>query len=188
MSVAGISSATSPDYSTQAGLNNFQQIQKAFQQLGQDLQSGNLSAAQSDFATLTKLAPKLASSSESSSNPLIQGFGQLSQDLQAGNVTAAQQDYSNIQQAFQHFSPRSGGDRGHHHRHGVTDPILSESSGTSGETASPILTQAPSSSSATATPILTQAPTASTGTTATPILTQAPTDSVDISVNISINV
>lgn len=131
MSVSGISTTTWPILST----NNFQKIQQGFQQLGQDLQSGNLSAAQSDYATLTKLVPKLASDSSqttgtTSSNPLVQGFAQLSQDLQAGNLTAAQQDYTNIQQAFQHFSPQSGGVHGHHRHHtsGATEGKLATSS------------------------------------------------------------
>lgn len=136
MSVSGISSSNLSTYGTSgSGQSNFQQIQKEFQQLGQDLQSGNLSAAQSDFVTLTKLVPKLASavassssasasstsSSSQSANPLLQNFSQLAQDLQSGNLSAAQSDYTNIQQDFQHFSPQSGGPQGHHHHSGNGD-------------------------------------------------------------------
>lgn len=131
MSVSGISSSSLSTYGASgSSQNNFQQIQKEFQQLGQDLQSGNLTAAQSDFVTLTKSVPKLAeaisspstsstssTSASQSSNPLLQDFQQLSSDLQSGNLSAAQQDYTNIQQAFQHFSPKSGGPEGHHHHH-----------------------------------------------------------------------
>jgi len=113
MSVSGISSSSFFDYGSQSLQNNLQQFQKEFQQLGQDLQSGNLSAAQSDFATLQQYAPQTSSSSSSqSSNPIAQEFSQLSQDLQSGNLSAAQSDYSTIQQDFQ-----SAATQGHHHHH-----------------------------------------------------------------------
>ncbi|MGA2200880.1 MAG: hypothetical protein ABSG40_02860 [Terriglobales bacterium] len=111
MSVSGISSTSL--YNTQSVQNSIQQFQQAFQQLGKDLQSGNLSAAQSDFATLQQLQPQNSSTSSSqSNNPIAQAFSQLSQDLQSGNISAAQQDYATIQQAMQ-----SQGAKGHHHHH-----------------------------------------------------------------------
>ena len=106
MSTSGITSSMS---------SQMQQIQKDFNQLGQDLQSGNLSAAQADFVTLQKDMPQTSSASSStsqSSSPIAQAFSQLSQDLQSGNLTAAQQDYSTIQQDLQ-----SQGSQGHHHYH-----------------------------------------------------------------------
>ena len=57
MSVSGISSSNLFD-SNQSVQNNMQKFRQEFQQLGQDLQSGNLSAAQSDFATLPQLSPQ----------------------------------------------------------------------------------------------------------------------------------
>jgi hypothetical protein len=127
MSVSGISSSSLYNYSSQTLENNMKQIQQQFQQLGQDLQSGDLSAAQSDFAALEQLMPQNSStSSAQSNNPIAQAFSQLSQDLQAGNLSAAQQDYSTIQQDFQNQRAQMQGARmhGHHHRGG-------ESSGTS---------------------------------------------------------
>lgn len=113
MSVSGISSSSLFDYNTQDVQNTQQQIHQEFQQLGQDLQSGNLSAAQADFADLQSLTPQSNSSSASqSSNPLAQAFSQLSQDLQSGNLSAAQQDYATIQQDLQ-----SGASQMHHHHH-----------------------------------------------------------------------
>jgi hypothetical protein len=119
MSVAGISSNLF-EYGSQNVQNQMEQMQKEFQQLGQDLQSGNMSAAQSDFATLTQLDPNLATSSTSSTssasttnNPIEQAFAQLAQDLQSGNLSAAQQDYSTIQQDMQSASATHG----HHHHH-----------------------------------------------------------------------
>ena len=93
-----------------------QKLKQEFQQLGQDLQSGNLSAAQSDFAALQQNAPQAstASSSAQTGNPLTQAFQQLSQDLKAGNLTAAQQDYSTIQQDFKTQATQGPTE---HHRH-----------------------------------------------------------------------
>jgi len=51
MSIAGILSSSLFNSNSQA-ISPQQQFQKEFQQLSQDLKSGNLSAAQSDFATL----------------------------------------------------------------------------------------------------------------------------------------
>ncbi len=42
---------------TQSNTPRFEQITKEFQQLGQDLQSGNLTQAQADFATLSSNLP-----------------------------------------------------------------------------------------------------------------------------------
>src|SRR5271157_3625832 len=114
MSVSGISSSSLLNYNPQSVQNRMQQFQQEFQQLGQDLQSGNLSAAQADFATLQQLGPQTNSTSSSqSSNPIAQEFNQLSQDLQSGNVSAAQKDYATIQQSFQTQASQT-----HHHHHG----------------------------------------------------------------------
>ncbi len=124
MSIAGISS--SDLFSAQSVQKQMQEMRQEFQQLGSDLQSGNLSGAQSDFATLTQLDPNLASSSSTSStsstaaatsstasNPMQQAFAQLAKDLQSGNLSAAQQDFTAIQQAMQSSSAAHG----HHHHH-----------------------------------------------------------------------
>lgn len=117
MSVSGISSNILNDYSsTQDTESTMQQMKQEFQQLGQDLQSGNLSAAQQDFATFQSLAPQnTAASPAQSDNPIAQPFNQLSQDLQSGNLTAARQDYTQIQQDLQSRAEQT---HGHHHHHG----------------------------------------------------------------------
>jgi len=129
MSVSGISSNNwFSYYNTQDVQSKMKQIQQDFQQLGKDLQSGNLSGAQADFATLQQLLPQNNSTSSThSSNPIAQAFSQLSTDLQAGNLSAAQQDYSTIQQDFHNQSAQMQGPRmhGHHHHRG------GEGSGTS---------------------------------------------------------
>jgi hypothetical protein len=123
MSVAGISSSSLFNYENQTIQNRFQQFRQEFQQLGQDLQSGNLSAAQQDFTTLQQLGPQNSSTpSAQTNNPIAQAFQQLSQDLQSGNLSAAQQDYAQIQQDLQNRpaaqNPTMEGHHGHHHHHG----------------------------------------------------------------------
>jgi len=113
MSVSGISSNNFVDYNTQSIQASMQQFRQEFQQLGQDLQSGNLSAAQTDFAALQQAGPQSISTSSTQSNtPIAQAFNQLSQDLKSGNLSAAQQDYQTIQQDFQSHASRA-----HHHHH-----------------------------------------------------------------------
>jgi outer membrane protein assembly factor BamD (BamD/ComL family) len=113
MSVSGISSTNFFNSSTQSVQSNMQKFRKEFQQLGQDLQSGNISAAQSDFAALQQMGPQGSSTSSTQSNSRVaQELSQLSQDLQSGNISAAQQDYTTLQQDFQSHTSQAGG---HHH-------------------------------------------------------------------------
>jgi len=99
MSVSGISSGGFSDYGTQSLENAVKAFLKDFKQLGQDLQSGNMSAAQQDFVTLQQdMEEGSSSAAPQSQSPIEQAFSQLAQDLQSGNLTAAQQDFSTIQQ------------------------------------------------------------------------------------------
>ncbi|HTW32786.1 MAG TPA: hypothetical protein VMD76_13985 [Candidatus Sulfotelmatobacter sp.] len=82
---------------------NLQKFQQDFQQLGQDLQSGNTTAAQSDLTTLQQLT----GTAISSSSPLSQSLSQLSQDLQSGNISGAKQDYSSALQDVQNHAAHS---------------------------------------------------------------------------------
>ncbi len=121
MSVTGISSSNL--FNVNDSRESIQsEMRQAFAQLGQDLQSGNLSAAQSDFATLTQLGPQSTTSSSSASgasnSPMAQAFAQLSKDLQSGNLSAAQQDFATIQEDMQANAVQAGGHR-HHHRGGM---------------------------------------------------------------------
>jgi hypothetical protein len=111
MSVASIFSSAFASSAAQLSHRPSPQFQQEFQQLGQDLQAGNLSAAQIDFATLQQSSGQTASSANTN-NPIAQAFQQLSQDLQSGNLSAAQQAFSQIQQDFQNGSVHA-----HHHHH-----------------------------------------------------------------------
>ena len=96
-----------------------------FQHLGQDLQAGNLTKAQQDYATLSQnfataqtgtTAAATPTATETNSNPIAQAFAALSTDLQNGNITAAQQDYATIRQDSQQQQRSS--QVHHHHHHG----------------------------------------------------------------------
>ena len=110
MSVSGIFSS---GFSTNQVSSQHQLTNSQFQQLGQDLASGNLSAAQSDFAALAQALKQPATvSASSASNPVAQAFQQLASDLNSGNLAAAKQDYSTVSN-LAHLSTNW---RLHHHR------------------------------------------------------------------------
>jgi hypothetical protein len=138
MSVTGITGSAYPaTYNPAPVQSKFQQFQQEFQQLGQDLQSGNLSQAQSDFATLQQNAPagspfsSASTSSTSTSgtsstspantaspaNTISQAINQLAQDLQSGNLTSAQSDFATLQQDLQQSPTQGAQGHGHHHHH-----------------------------------------------------------------------
>ena len=95
MSVAGI--ATTGMSQLANVQRNYQQVRKEFSQLGQDLQAGNLTQAQTDFVTLSQsMATQLSSNS-----PIAKVINSLGQALQSGNLSAAQQAFSAMQQLWQ---------------------------------------------------------------------------------------
>ena len=107
MSVAAISSSSFlPNNSTPP--HNNVRFGEDIRQLGQDLQSGNLSAAQQDLSTLQQDGSSGSASPSHSNNPVSQAFNQLSVDLQAGNLAGAQQADSNIDQDFPSSSQVQG--------------------------------------------------------------------------------
>ena len=114
MSIAGIlSSILFQPNNLQGQQNQFQKIQQEFQQLGQDLQAGNLSQAQQDFATFAQSAPN----GSQNTSPIAQDFSALAQALQSGNMANAQQAFTTLQQDLQQGSGLVGHHR-HHHHHG----------------------------------------------------------------------
>jgi hypothetical protein len=89
-------------------------LRNELQQLGSDLQSGNLSAAQQDYVTLSKSGP-LANTQ--STNPLVQALQAVGTALQGGNLTTAQQAFTTFQQAVQQQGEQAQGAGGQHHHH-----------------------------------------------------------------------
>ncbi len=138
MGVAGILSSSIfnifNQFSSHNGAQNkILQVKQGFQQLGQDLQTGNWSQAQSDFAALEKYLPggqqttpvtsstnstsssNASTSGTPSSNALSAAVSQLASDLQSGNLTAAQSDFAAVQQNLQQIGQQQGAGHAHHH-------------------------------------------------------------------------
>jgi hypothetical protein len=121
MSISGILSSSFLQNQLSAVSSPYQQD---MQKLSQDLQSGNLANAQSDFATLqaafaqpatsTGAASTASTSAASTSSPVAQAFNQLATDLKSGNLSAAQKDFSTVQQDLLR---RGGPSTGHLHHH-----------------------------------------------------------------------
>lgn len=121
MSVSGISSSSLTQLLGTDGSNSMSQMQQAWKQLGQDLQSGNLSGAQSAFQTIQQLQSQATGSSGSKS----QGSSQLSSDMQAlgqalsaGNLSAAQSAFSAVKSDMKSM---------HHHHHSQAASASSQS-------------------------------------------------------------
>jgi hypothetical protein len=97
MAISSISSASiSPTQSF-----NPSAIRQAFSQLGNALQSGDLSAAQSAYTTLSQ------SPAAQGNGPFAQALQQIGQDLQSGDIAGAQKALAALQQQV----------KGHHHHH-----------------------------------------------------------------------
>jgi hypothetical protein len=79
--------------------NRLQKFKDDFEQIGQDLQSGNLAGAQAAFDNIPK--PGQGQPSSQPGTAIEQAFGQLGQNLQSGNVASAQQDFTQIQKDVQ---------------------------------------------------------------------------------------
>jgi hypothetical protein len=104
----GTQSAQTSSAANQSGTS----VQSEFQQLGQDLKSGNVSAARQDFATIEQGVRQRtsqilhhhhhfsAAGLSSSTSTSAQDFGELAQALQSGNVSAAQTAFAALQQAI----------------------------------------------------------------------------------------
>ncbi len=131
MSVSGVSNTSF--YQTNSAQTNFQQIRDSFQQLGQALQSGDLTAAQQAFAALQQLMPNLSAGSQTQTGQ--QGSGQnqfatdlsaLSQALQSGDLTKAQDAFAKLQQDMQSVHKRH-----HHHSSGASQDSASSANNSS---------------------------------------------------------
>lgn len=128
MSVSGILASSTLSQRWQNWQAQAQKVQSEFQQLGRDLQAGNLSQAQSDFSALSQnVSSRLQSnnslpqalslprsvnhyhyyagvgspgSPSSAASTFLQQFSGLGSALQAGNLAAAQAAYVSLQQGL----------------------------------------------------------------------------------------
>ena len=121
MSVSGVSSSSALSQSLQSWQVKAQKIQSEFQQLGQDLQAGNITQAQSDFSSLSQNF----SGSVQSNSSVSQAFSALGTALQSGNLAAAQKAYSTLQQDVQ----QTGQSHHHHHHAGGSSENTNSSPG-----------------------------------------------------------
>lgn len=119
MTISGISSTSSNPYYTDQNA-----ARQSWTQLTAALQSGNLAAAQSAYASFTQNA----GGQIDPSSPLGQAVAQIGQDLQSGNIGAAQQTLNAL--------PQSHGAHRHHH-HGGGGGISAQTSSTQASSASP---------------------------------------------------
>lgn len=94
--------------------DQLQKIRNGVQQLGADLQAGNLSQAQSDYALLSQNVPG------SQNDTLNQDFTALGQALQSGNLSDAQTAYATLLQDLQKTH--------HHHHHSANAQAASQQS------------------------------------------------------------
>ena len=128
MSIPNISSSS--DYYQRFSINGSdslrQQGQQDFKSLADALRSGDLSGAQSAFASLLSLLPNSsssansktqseaissASSSSNGASSIISDLSALGQALQSSDLTGAQNDFLKLMQDMQSIG------RGHHHHH-----------------------------------------------------------------------
>ena len=99
-------------------ISNFQAYRQAFSQLANALQSGDLTAAQNAYNTLS------SSPMAQGNGPFAQAIQQIGQDLQSGDLADAQKTLTALQQLQQAH-------RGHHHHHGGGGGETSATSNTS---------------------------------------------------------
>jgi ribosomal protein S20 len=119
MAIDPITSSTNANQTNEMQ-NNVQQMRKYFEQLGQDLQSDDLSGAQSTFASLQQLLPGSSANqtqitqqtNQSTFNTDIDALGQA---LQSGDLSKAQDALTKLQQDMQ------AAHKGHHHHHHKAD-------------------------------------------------------------------
>jgi len=128
MSVTGIASSILSTLSRSHDQpSRFQQTRNEFQQLGQDLQAGNLTKAQTDFTTLSQDLSGTNQSNRNTTSSVSPAFSQLGQDVRSGNLQAAQQDFTTLQHDLQQNAARVGGYQHRHHPHEADRPDNSSS-------------------------------------------------------------
>jgi hypothetical protein len=119
MSIDAISASTNSNQTNDMQANLLQ-MRKYFEQLGQALQSGDLSGAQSAFSSLQQI---LSSSSanqgqatqQTGQNTLTADMNALSQALKSGDMSKAQDAFTKLQQDMQ------AAQKGHHRHHHKSD-------------------------------------------------------------------
>jgi ribosomal protein S20 len=122
MNVSSVSASPSPNPYTIDSTSGFKPQIQDFKALQSALQSGDLSGAQSAFASLQK-AMQNKSQAAGANNPSSQN-SQLGNDmqslqsaLQGGDLSAAQKAFASLQQDMKSASQAAGTGRAHRHHH-----------------------------------------------------------------------
>jgi hypothetical protein len=94
--------AITANWGNQQASSYFQQRRTDLQQLSQDLQSGNLTAAQQDFSALQTLGQSgpFAGGDVFKASNREQDFSAIGQALQSGDLAGAQQAFAQLQSTF----------------------------------------------------------------------------------------
>ena len=94
--------AITANWGNQQASSYFQQRRTDLQQLSQDLQSGNLTAAQQDFSALQTLGQSgpFAGGDLFKASNREQDFSTIGQALQSGDLAGAQQAFAQLQSTF----------------------------------------------------------------------------------------
>ena len=106
-------------------------MRQALGQLTSAIQSGNLSAAQSAFSTLSQAA------ANNPNSPLAQALNQIGDALQSGDLSKAQQALTSLQQQMQAAKGAHHHHGGHHHKAADADASQSTTSTTSTDLTAP---------------------------------------------------
>ncbi len=125
MSIGALSSSTSTNPPT--SLQNT--MKQNFQALTQAIQSGNVTAAQQAYATLTQNMPGQGASSNGQADPFQQAIASIGSALQSGDISGAQTAMQNLTQTMKAH-------HGHHH-HGTQNQSTDQASSTSTAAATP---------------------------------------------------
>ena len=102
-------SGSNPAYQSQQS-NSYNGIRNDFKNLGNALNSGNITDAQTAFATILQSLQSNSGNFGSGNGQISTDFTALQNALQSGNITSAQKAYSTLQQ-YMHSV------HGHRHHH-----------------------------------------------------------------------
>jgi hypothetical protein len=96
--------------SSQSLQTYFETRKSDMQQLGKDLKSGDMSAAENDFNTITALGKNgpFANGNAFINTQRQEDFTSIGQSLQSGNIGDADQSFESLQATWRH-EPSSGG-------------------------------------------------------------------------------
>ena len=146
MSISGVSSAS---FSYPTSATNSQRPKNPLSDLGNALQSGNLSDAQSAFATFQQGLQSSSNNPISSNKTLTSDVQSIQSALQSGDVSSAQQAFSKLTTDMRAVHHAHGGG----HRHGGGMPIPSSTSTASSDPSSRISSSTTTSSTSPNDPI-----------------------------------